>query len=342
MAQKRDQYIDPLVQIKYIALNFIRDIDEAELWDLTFGRIKKRGDNHQSIKSSTDENLAINVMKGFIKRFKPFDAEKKPDCDFDHVIHLKLTSEDSSFENVKMIIDDLEKNFKQLITRKPTDEEIRQLFKLALEYKPTFTKDMSETRKKKDPSYFGIAIDHQSLVDSINEVILGNKSWMELQESNRVQEEFHVTLGHVMTSKENEELRNKWKELGTRFKHEKPQLGKNLLDFYCDVKLDQIVINKDKLICVRVELLDAYDSDFKKLDKIDYLNTYLHITVGTFKPEIKPMMSNETLTKLYKDSTELKSDGQYILKESDDVDDIEVINFKNDVILEKQRLFAFH
>lgn len=350
MAQKRDQYIDPVIQIKYIALNFIHDIDEEQLWDLTFKRIKDRGDNHQSIKSDSDENVAINVMQGFIKRFKPFDATRKPDCDFDHVIHLKLSNEDSSFENVKIIIDDIFKNFKGIINEKPTDEEIHKLFKLALEYKPTFTKDMSLERKKKDPSYFGIAIDHPSLVDTIDQLLAGNESWIALKEANRIQEEFHVTLGHVLTSKLNDTLRKKWKELAKRFilTNEETKAvhapGKNLLDFYADVKLTQVVANKQKLICVKVELLDVFDSDFNKLEKVECLNTHLHITVGTFAPEIKPMKSNQTLTGLYKDSPEVRPDGEYSLKndEEEGQEEIEVVNFKKDVVFEKQRLFAFY
>ena len=100
-----------------------------------------------------------------MSRFEPVNTERLPDSQFDHVINLKLNENDSSLENVKIIIDELSKAYPQLVKNRPTDEEIEARFRESLEYKPTFTKNMTSNGKRLDPTYYAISIDRQHVED---------------------------------------------------------------------------------------------------------------------------------------------------------------------------------
>ncbi|RLV92779.1 tRNA ligase [Spathaspora sp. JA1] len=328
--QKRSEYLDGDCQIKFIALNFVNDIDQDQLWQITFDRIKKRGDNHQSIKSNSDETLATNVMKSFMYRFQPLDTSREPDSLFDHVINLKL-SENSSIENIELIIEDLSKTYPELIKRKPSIKQLLLKFTDALNYSPGYTKNMSSEAKQVKPAYYGISIDHPTIINVLKNKLGTSEPWELLQRSNRVQSEFHVTLSHSSNAKGN---KSKWKEIVKKF-GTGTDIGQSNLDYYSDLKLTQIIICP-KLICLKVDLINTVDSEGDSVE-LDYLNPMLHITVGTFKPEVRPVESGVILQKLYAEDENLKPDGEY------QVDDqlVRVVNFNEEVILEKQRLFVF-
>ncbi|KAI3405129.2 trl1 [Candida oxycetoniae] len=333
VAEKRKQHLDDFIDIKFIGLNFVHDISEQQLWDITFERVEKRGDNHQSIKSNKDKELATKVMQGFIDRFQPVNTEKQPDCQFDHVINLKLTKSDSSLENVEIIINDIMENFPKLIPTKPSEEVIEEMFKTSLEYKPTFFKDMT-VKKPKKPLYYGIGIHYEHIIECL-ELIAENEEYLRLQKEKFVQDEFHITLGHVSNTKTNNKAKAKWTKLVETLGLGDTEAGKNYLSFFSNVRLLQVVINKGKLICIKCELLLTTDANKTKVD-IDPINEHLHITVGCFPPTTA-VDSNATLQALYKDSKELKRDGVYDL----DNDTIEVRNFQAAIPLTHQQIFAF-
>ena len=133
ISEKRHLYLDDAINIKYIGINFVHDVSQEELWRITYDRVKKRGDNHQLLKAASDAELTTKVMKGFMSRFEPVNTERLPDSQFDHVINLKLNENDSSLENVKIIIDELSKAYPQLVKNRPTDEEIEARFRESLE-----------------------------------------------------------------------------------------------------------------------------------------------------------------------------------------------------------------
>ncbi|KAL6450380.1 LIG1 tRNA ligase [Candida maltosa Xu316] len=336
--QKRHTFIDDEVEIRYIAVNFIgNDVSEKQLWDITFNRVKKRGDNHQSIKPDADEDLVKSIMKGFIQRFQPLDITKGPDSAFDHVINLKLTEQgSSSLENVKIIIDDMHKKFPDLIPNKPSEELINEKFNEALNYKPTFIKDMTNGSQKraKDPTYYGISMNYAKIIESLTSHIKTHEQFIKLQQRNYVQDEFHVTLGHVASAKG--EKKKQWKDLvsklGPGSGEDKQQ--RSMLEFSADVKLLQFVINQDKLICIKVEIIKIYGKDGTILDIVP-MNTHNHVTIGCFPPT-KAFESNVALEELYREDSGLKSDGVYHCGN----DTLEVINLKEEFILEYQKLFA--
>lgn len=137
---------DVIFELKFIALNFIPLKNDDSLWDITHERVTSRGDNHQSIKPS--EGKVEGIMRGFIDRFQAIDQFHTPDSLFDLVIDLSIYEKDSSKENVKTIIKELNKKYTGIIEKLPTDDEIDQAFKEALLYKPTYTKRFDTPRTK--------------------------------------------------------------------------------------------------------------------------------------------------------------------------------------------------
>ncbi|KAK6454809.1 tRNA ligase kinase domain-containing protein [Scheffersomyces xylosifermentans] len=145
---RRSKFLENEVAIKFIAVSFIEDISDPAVWDITYKRIKERGDNHQSIKSATDPATAVMVMRTFIKRYQPLWTNRFPDNQFDSVIQLRLKETNSSLDNTKVVINHLAQFYPELVVSQPTNEEIEAAFRDALDYKPSFTKVMSKEGNK--------------------------------------------------------------------------------------------------------------------------------------------------------------------------------------------------
>jgi tRNA ligase len=304
-------------QIEFICVNFVKDIDSDDLWEITKGRVFARGDNHQTIKSNTDPDTAIMVMQSFMKRFQPVDSKQAPDEEFDFIINLEL-GESSSLTNTKIIINALSEKYPNLIKDQvPSDETISRAFAESLKYTPTYTKIMPKMKKI---TYFGISINKETVVKMLQEALENNQDWKLLQHMNRVQAEFHVTVGHVASK--SKEAKAKWNKLAKRFPAKYEDKDRTMLGFYCDVKMTDIVVRTDKLICVKVDILDVYDSNFEVTDKIELINKYPHVTIGTFSNKTKPSESNTVLESIFKNKSV-----------SNEV-------FPIEKVLEKQQMFA--
>lgn len=350
----KDSYLSADIGLRFIAINFVDvSLDKQELFDVTYDRISKRGDNHQSIKFNTDAKLANQVMNGFIKRFQRVDINQEPDNQFDLVINMKI-SEDSSFFNAKTIIEEL-KQFPGLVDAIPSDADIEHSFKKALDYKPDFTKTFGkpEKNKKKDASppqpkktkknivYYGVRIDMQKFKSIIDSKLGSNPAWAELNNIGRVQDEFHVTLSHASAAKKDQEQIDIWENLNKQFDSEfilGKYEGKDVmtLDFYCDIKLNKLIIAKDTLICVDSSIVKSFDANHE-VAELKCSNAYPHITIGTMKREIKPFQSNIILTQLFDKHGYDLQNGSYEIEGSTIVD---VINFDDSVILEKMMCFV--
>lgn len=347
----KDNYLPSNVGLKFIAINFVNEsLDKQQLMDITFDRISKRGDNHQSIKFESDEKLAKLVMNGFIKRFQRLDINGSPDSQFDMVIDMKL-GDNSSLDNAKTILNRLQE-IPGLVNEAPSDSQVEKSFNSALNYKPNFTKTFGKVSKnkkqeasstqskkaKKGIVYYGIRVDQTKLLASINAKISTNPAWVELQRLDRVQKEFHITLSHVSASKKDQTQGDIWKELNKIFQAEsllEKATGEDSLelDYFCDVELNKLIIVNDTLICIDSSIQSsAVNSEID----IKCSNEFPHITIGTMKPEIKPFQSNIVLNQLFKTHGYELEDGKYEIEG----EAVEVINFTQNVILEKMRCFV--
>lgn len=319
LAGFKSKFVPSHINLKFVVVNFIpEDYGTDNLFDLTFDRIVKRGDNHQSIKSGSDQGLAKLIVKGFIQRLQPLDTSHEPDSNFDHVINLKI-SENSSLENAKTIYEQLKKIDLSLFEseKQPNGDDFDNAFQTALRYQPSFTKTFSTTTKKKKVSYYGIAVNHDQLIGILKEAVGDNSTWKKLEESNQIQDSFHVTLAHLASLQNNEKFKLNWAALGELFHQSKvkDKNGKQLFNHFCDLTLKRVVISKDRLITVEVELQQP---------DLPYNNKHLHVTIGTLNG-IKPFESNVTLEKVYNGSLE----------------DIEIVGLVNKKLLQQQ-CFAFY
>ncbi|CCE82416.1 Piso0_002141 [Millerozyma farinosa CBS 7064] len=319
----KENFLPADIGLKFVAVNFVKsDLTKDKLWDITLSRVSKRGNNHQSIKFSDDEEHAMSVMKGFVGRFKYLDTSVEPDSLFDDVIEMDIENKDFSFNNTKKIIQELSKfpELQKAGIDKIDDSKLESAFQKALSYVPTFTKTFrnskpsnkkknkkagsNKTEKKKKIVYFGVRIDFELVKEALSKVLTGNETWESLNDNKRVQDEFHLTLSHLSSTRDKEAGKH-WTKLSKLFEATSDQLKNqdnksdiHYLDFFCDVKLTRVVVAKSSLICIEAEIIKSTDSSGKEVD-ISSGNRFSHITVGTTSPDIKPVKSNHILEILH-------------------------------------------
>lgn len=121
-----EKLTDPGVEI--VRLNYIVKPD-SRIWDLTYLRIRERGDNHQTLKALTQMGKVASVMANFFLDFQPLEPLEIDS--FDHSIDMEL-SENSSVTNVKRILQFMHEQEGLVI---PAEEEIERAYQETLEYK---------------------------------------------------------------------------------------------------------------------------------------------------------------------------------------------------------------
>ncbi|CAH6720317.1 tRNA ligase [[Candida] jaroonii] len=274
--------------LHFIALNFVPPgTDKKQLFDVTMERIVARGDNHQSIKSTSDPELAAKVLRGFVSMFQPLSPKYEPDSEFDEIINVDFNV--STEDALKQVLEQLAQH-EDLIREMPSDDRITEAIASARAYVPTYTKtfgSMSKSKRKVD--YFGLKVPHQQIIDILSTV--SHPLLTQLQQDDRIQKEFHVTLMHSSHSGKNQ---SEWKKyhstVGTR--KDSPD-DEQICTTTRDIELVNLVIN-EKLICIDVKV---------NLPGFEIFNRFPHITIGTLDPSIKPFESNLVLEKLNNDSS---------------------------------------
>lgn len=290
----------PREKIKVICLNFLagKNSRDSDLWEITRQRIIARGDEHQSIKVKRDGVLAVEgIMKGFINRFQPLNTKKAPDSLFDDIIDMEV-GELSSLKNALKLDEYFRREAPQIKWPEVTTEQFSNAFERARDYKPAVVKNMggkakqAPTPKIRKPYYFGLSVDHAAVLAAVKQAALldsmeglaieGGKNLLAhiletLQSTGRVQDAFHVTLLHLMQTKENPLLAEQWKNIceGRLAANE----GRSDIDLRADVTLKRVCYN-DHLVCVEVELGAMRDSMDNLID-FPCSNKHPHVTVGT-------------------------------------------------------------
>ncbi|KAI8962982.1 tRNA ligase [Daldinia sp. FL1419] len=288
---------------RLVALNFAHgNIDEIRR--VTRERVLKRGDNHQTIQAASDEAKVIGIMENFIRRFQPCDPDNSPDDGFDLVIDLDPTSD--SRANVETVVRELHRKFPLLISKVPTDEELNEAVKAAIEnYKPDLRHtipDRSNKRdkkqvqqaknqetqppKKKPLEYMSISVPAQDIKVALESAFKGTDAqtqrfYRQLQQTRRVQALFHVTLMHRAGAKESPELWQKYVSLHAESQSQDEKLGE------CNIQLERVVYD-DRIMAIVVRIIDEEN-------KWTCVNKVPHITVGTRDDAVKPKESNDLL-----------------------------------------------
>lgn len=299
LGAKRVKYLDPSDSISCVGIDFIGGTDDAtmeQLWQITWPRVKARGDNHQTLKLELDPTTVERVMKGFIGRYEPLDPNHPPDDEFDHTITLELRPE-SLVANAIYIARQLHQWYPEIVTEVPPIDKFNQAFDEARDTKVTLTKSMALLQLV---AYYGIKIDHDALVKLVGEVLASHPQWQHYTTNNRIQEEFHITLAHGALARDPEN-KAKWAQLKHDFPLKYEHRPRNDLPYSFDVQATLVVV-LDRVICVEVTVSDPIAQVGAAMPSlpIPILNTHLHITVGTADALIRPFELNQLLVAIAK------------------------------------------
>jgi tRNA ligase len=316
---------------RYVALHWVHDRSNYdEIREATRDRVLSRGDNHQTIQAaSKGSEEIIGIMEGFLQRFQPVDVSDTPDNAFDLVIDLDVLA--SSRDNLETVISKLHEEYPKLFTGEmpsadDLDDAIADSMKEVVDIKHdlSFKGDKNTKNKQKQHikqsnseqngeadfpdvwrtklktprlEFFAARLPNDAITSILTE--FDNSADAEtryfyrmLQKTRRVQPEFHVTLMHRASAKENPEAWQKLCDLH-RPKYElavdemkkksltgpEPEIGT------CVVQLERLVWD-DRVMCIVVRLADWEST-----------NAVPHITIGTRSHEIKPKESNDLLAR---------------------------------------------
>lgn len=346
----------------YVALHWKHDpSDYDQIRAAMRERVLSRGDNHQTIQAgSKNPQEIISIMEGFLHRFEPCDTEKQPDSTFNHVIDLDVTS--SSRENLETIISQLNAEFPGLFGELPTSQDLDKAIEYALtEYSPDVKHEIkggsgknkgkkgpiqqqpngaaasTGTHTKKPPKleYFSVRVPHQDVIRILSAVFRDKppettRFYKMLQNSRRIQPEFHVTLIHRASasqeptywdklsilhepvfqrelSKQQNDSQSGWPE---------PDLGA------CGIQLERVVFD-NRVMCFVVRLVsdsqdvalaNGGDGGASAMGEEGFrtVNPVAHITIGTADAGIKPKESNDLLKKWLQHGTSAKTNIQEV------------------------------
>ncbi|ETS86848.1 hypothetical protein PFICI_00676 [Pestalotiopsis fici W106-1] len=284
---------------RLVAMNFSHgDIEEVRR--VTRERVLARGDNHQTIQAASEENKVIGIMENFIHRFQPCDPENSPDDGFDLVIDLDPSKD--SRANLETMVSELHQKYPRLVPEVPSAEDLDEAIKAAIEnYKPDIRHKLPDrgaknkhnggqqqqqqrVQKKKPLEYMSISVPAKD-VNTILEAAFKttdpetSKFYKQLQQTRRVQPQFHVTLMHRAASRDHPE---RWAEFVKLEEQSAPNDGRIA---ECEVELERVVYD-DRVMAIVARIHDPQWAS---------VNPIAHVTVGTRDQSVKPKESNDLL-----------------------------------------------
>lgn len=318
--RERGQIINDVSKVQpdagFVALQYVHGRSEEErrkIEQITQERVFKRGDNHQTIHAGTnDQATVIGIMRGFLDRFQPVDTESEEDSGLDSVIDLDV--ECDSRINLETVVTQLHEKYPHLVPKIPSDEELDAAISAALEeYKPDVhhtiggashqvkqaakrdekkkerQAQQQQPKKNREPivEYIAIKLPTEPIKQALAETFEGKPEeiaqfYKKLQNTNRVQPNFHITLMHKASSSQKPKV---WENYIEKARATGPGL---------DGKLGSAKITLDKVIWDgRVMTIVSNIQG----DEWTCANKFAHITVGTADKSIKPVESNALLNK---------------------------------------------
>ena len=323
--RERKQIIEDVEQIvpdaRFVAIHYVHS-PKAQLIpkirQITQQRVFDRGNNHQTIQAGTKSREEIsNIMEGFLNRFEPLDVSSDPDSLFDEVIDIAV--EDSSRDNLEIILNHLHAAYPKLVVEVPSAEDLDAAIVTAMhDYQPDLKHDLSFQSKNKNksqksanghqngsqgtghlsleskpskPEYFCLKLPTSQVLSSLSTTFKSqpthvSKFYTQLQQSRRLQSSFHVTLMHRASIHKRPELWSCLTSLYASKSEEQQQRqltnpGDPLLGD-CRVQLERVVWD-NRVMCILARILD---------EGWETANAHAHITVGTADKSIKPVESN--------------------------------------------------
>lgn len=310
----------PDVALEHIGVNFLR-LDNVCVASIAENQLKKRGDNHQSLKAKSCPNAAISQLKNNLAGFeKPQLKLGEPnlpvlvkgsqlsgtDDMYSLVINVDIDGASPSLTNAKIIYQQLRENISLLDKGDISELKWQAAFEAALNYQPEFRKSVSNVSRK--PLYYALKVDHEPIVAHLSKALAENPTWKAIQQNMRVQLSMHVTLAHADSVKNDPAMKEAWQRLGREFAvKQKKKFTENsdpssLQNVVADLTVEKIVVIEKVLIALKVSATQFYTLKNDKLHRIEPItstNKYLHVTVGTRTNAIRPKESNTYLCQLY-------------------------------------------
>lgn len=134
-----------------VALLFVPiGMSKEELFALAMERIRQRGDNHKTVKSSSNYRQSRMVLNRFLKEYEPYDESDEHEGTFDYILPLELGPE-SSLANVKRIIAFADEVSHGALTAQglPLDEMVERAYLQSLNYKVVQDKTQTSGRSRR-------------------------------------------------------------------------------------------------------------------------------------------------------------------------------------------------
>ena len=298
MTLHRDGIRDAVKRIRprpqLVALNWsFANTPKATVHRITCDRILGRGENHQTLRPGSLAGYEEIVWR-FIK-----DAEELNENEVDDVIEMELDEsiEDALARAVNGVVD-------VLGLEKPTDEQMGEALRKAIEYQSDVRKEVGEGSKGKEkegskekaisPRYYGILpeIDLEAVMGQILSAEDAHedakKMWELLQRKKRVTARPHITITH-MKSKDTELAL--WNASEQLLKEGAPPMF--------GLEFGHLVWNS-RVMALTVENLSVKEgnaieagNEWLKVLGDGPVRARLHVTVGTANPSVPPVEAKE-------------------------------------------------
>lgn len=331
--RERAQIFDDILKIvpdaRFVALHYVHEPKGVMLdgiREVTRQRVLERGDNHQTIRAGSKSRQEITaIMEGFLDRFQGCDPNSEPDSTFDQVINLDVLA--SSAENLETVVTHLYNAYPKLFTGDmPSSEDMQEAVESSMNHQVTNKHDLSfnkaprvhknqQSARQTGPTvservptpqqligqleYFSIPVPAQTITSTLESIFSSasaeeKRMYTQLKQTRRIQPEFHVTLIHRATSKDNAKI---WQQYTDAYNvavsavdladkgMRSPKLGD------ARVKFERLVWD-DRVMALVVRV-------FASDDGISWpsANAITHITIGTASQDIKPKESNDLLAR---------------------------------------------
>ncbi|KAF2496160.1 tRNA ligase [Lophium mytilinum] len=292
---------------------------------------------------SKGKDEIVEIMEGFMHRFQPIDTSGGPDDGFDLVIDLDpVASSRENLETiVEKLHNEYPKLFQEMPSADDLDAAIEYAmndYKPSVKVdlskpnkgnkwskgevpsnKPQFPNSRStpsasssanQPKASKAPKleFFAVRLP-SARINSILDAAFRDEDantarfFRQLQQTRRVQPEFHVTLMHRALAAQQPEAWDKLLKLHTTASAlsdnegvKEPELGK------CDVQLERVVWD-NRVLCFVVRLSGSAPLEDGQDVHFETTNAVAHVTVGTASKDIKPVESNALLQRWLKDGT---------------------------------------
>jgi tRNA ligase len=328
---------------RFVALQYVHDrANYDNIRRATRERVLARGDNHQTIQAgSKGKDEILGIMEGFMHRFQPLDQSGGPDDSFELVIDLDPTA--SSRDNLEVVVEKLHNEYPKLFNDMPTADDLDAAIEWAMnDYKPSVKVDLSKGGKwskgtiptnnpqpsanwpnspvaskstqpavsSKPPKleFFAVRLPAPRINAILDDAFKDQdpttaRFFRQLQQTRRVQPEFHVTLMHRASAAQQPEAWDKLLELHgaamTLSDNEgvkEPELGK------CNAQLERIVWD-NRVMCFVVRLNGSAQLEGGQVLQFESSNAVAHVTVGTAGKDIKPVECNALLQRWLRDGS---------------------------------------